>query len=70
MTPLARKLIDQFNTALGRVSSAEQLNVQRQVADLLLRSKTQYSERQKIYPSTRKLSLMQKTLCVLAKKNS
>jgi len=46
MTPLARKLIDQFNTALGRVSSAEQLNVQRQVADLLLRSKTQYSERQ------------------------
>jgi uncharacterized protein (DUF2336 family) len=46
MTPLAKKLINQFNTALGKVSSVEQLHVQRQVADLLLRSKSKYSERQ------------------------
>jgi uncharacterized protein (DUF2336 family) len=46
MTPLAKKLIDQFNAALGRVSSVEHLDVQRQVADLLLRKKTQYSEHQ------------------------
>jgi len=46
MTPSAKQLIDQFNTALGKVSSAEQLAVQRQVADLLLSSTAPYSERQ------------------------
>ena len=46
MTPLAKSLIDQFHAALGKVSSAEQLAVQRQVADLLLATKQQYSDRQ------------------------
>ena len=46
MTPQAKKLIDQFHSALGKVSSAEQLAVQRQVADLLLASNQPYSERQ------------------------
>ena len=46
MTHLAKQLIDQFNTALGKVSSEEQLVVQRQVADLLLSSTAPYSERQ------------------------
>jgi uncharacterized protein (DUF2336 family) len=46
MTPLAKRLIDQFHDALGKVSSAEQLVVQRQLADLLLASNEPYSERQ------------------------
>jgi uncharacterized protein (DUF2336 family) len=46
MTPSAKRLIDQFHDALGKVSSAEQLAVQRQVADLLLASNEPYSERQ------------------------
>jgi uncharacterized protein (DUF2336 family) len=46
MTPSAKRLIDQFHDALGKVSSAEQLAVQRQVADLLLASDQPYSERQ------------------------
>ena len=46
MTPSAKRLIDQFHDALGKVSSTEQLAVQRQVADLLLASNQPYSERQ------------------------
>jgi uncharacterized protein (DUF2336 family) len=46
MTSSAKQVIDQFNAALGKVSSAEQLDVQRQVADLLLSSTAPYSERQ------------------------
>jgi uncharacterized protein (DUF2336 family) len=46
MTPSAKRLIDQFHAALGKVSSAEQLAAQRQVADLLLASNQPYSERQ------------------------
>src|SRR5215470_3938667 len=46
MTSSAKQVIDQFNAALGKVSSAEQLDVQRKVADLLLSSTAPYSERQ------------------------
>jgi uncharacterized protein (DUF2336 family) len=46
MTPHAELLIAQFDAALGRVSGAEQLAIQRQLTDLFLHGAASFSERQ------------------------
>jgi uncharacterized protein (DUF2336 family) len=47
MTPHARLLIDQFDAALGRASSAQHLAIQRQLADLVLEGAKPYSDFQR-----------------------
>jgi uncharacterized protein (DUF2336 family) len=46
MTPYAEQLIAQFDAALARVSSAEQLAIQREMTDLFLGAAASYSARQ------------------------
>jgi uncharacterized protein (DUF2336 family) len=46
MTPQAELLIDQFGTALGKVSSAERLAIQREMTDLFLGGAAFYSPSQ------------------------
>ena len=46
MSPYAEELIAQFDTALARVSGAEQLAIQRQMTDLFLGGAGTYSPRQ------------------------